>query len=349
MGSFSCLSLWFSLLVNSVGQFAASTHRPRRRFTLSSAVWAALFATGALAQQSYPNRPIRLVVPTAPGDLSDIGARSVANEIGVQMGQQVVVENRPGAGGIIAYETIARATADGYTLAYVTNTLATHPSMHSKLPYDTARDFQAVALNGSSVFLLAVTPALPIQSVKELIEHARANPGKLSFGGSGLGTGAHLSMELFKIITGSNIVHVSYKGIQQAITDVIGGQIHLVCAAAGAILPHVTAGRVRALGVTSLKRLPAAPELPTLDEAGVPGYEVTGWGGYVVPTKAPRNIVLRLNAEINKALSSPSVLKGFDVRGSTPGGGTPEQFAELMRTETEKWGKVIKAAGIKPR
>ncbi len=156
-------------------------------------------------------------------------------------------------------------------------------------------------------------------------------------------------MELFKIITGSNIVHVSYKGIQQAITDVIGGQIHLVCAAAGAILPHVTAGRVRALGVTSLKRLPAAPELPTLDEAGVPGYEVTGWGGYVVPTKAPRNIVLRLNAEINKALSSPSVLKGFDVRGSTPGGGTPEQFAELMRTETEKWGKVIKAAGIKPR
>ena len=132
MGGFSCLSLWFSLLVNSVGQFAASTHRPRRRFTLSSAVWAALFATGALAQQSYPfNRPIRLVVPTAPGDLSDIGARSVANEIGVQMGQQVVVENRPGAGGIIAYETIARATADGYTLAYVTNTLATHPSMHS--------------------------------------------------------------------------------------------------------------------------------------------------------------------------------------------------------------------------
>jgi tripartite-type tricarboxylate transporter receptor subunit TctC len=156
-------------------------------------------------------------------------------------------------------------------------------------------------------------------------------------------------MELFKIMTGSNIVHVSYKGIQQAITDVIGGQIHMVCAGAGAILPHVNAGRVRALGVTSLKRLPAALNVPTLDEAGLTGYEMTGWGGYVVPTKAPRNIVLQLNAEINKALLSPTVLKGFAVRASTPGGGTPEQFAEHIRMETEKWGKVIKAVGIKPQ
>ena len=225
-------------------------------------------------------------MPTASGDLSDIAARSLANEISVQIGQQVVVENRPGAGGIIAYEMIARATPDGYTLGYVTTAFATNPSMHSKLPYS-ATDFQAVALQGSNAFLLAVTPALPIQSVKELIEHARANPGKLSFGSNGLATGAHLSMELFKIMTGSNILHVSYKGIQQAITDVIGGQIHMVCTGAGAILPHVIAGRVRALGVTSLERLPAAPNLPTLDEAGLPGYELTGWGGHVVPTKAP--------------------------------------------------------------
>ena len=287
-------------------------------------------------------------MPTASGDLSDIAARSLANEISVQIGQQVVVENRPGAGGIIAYEMIARATPDGYTLGYVTTAFATNPSMHSKLPYS-ATDFQAVALQGSNAFLLAVTPALPIQSVKELIEHARANPGKLSFGSNGLATGAHLSMELFKIMTGSNILHVSYKGIQQAITDVIGGQIHMVCTGAGAILPHVIAGRVRALGVTSLERLPAAPNLPTLDEAGLPGYELTGWGGHVVPTKVPRSIVLQLNAEINRALLSPPVLKGFAVRASTPGGGTPEQFAEHMRMETEKWGKVIKAAGIKPQ
>jgi tripartite-type tricarboxylate transporter receptor subunit TctC len=352
MGRSSRISSWFSLLLtvpNRVARFAANTHQPRREFILSFAVLAALFATGGLAEQSYPKRPIRLVVPTAPGDLSDLAARSLAYEIGVQMGQQVVVENRPGASGIIALETIARATPDGYTVGYVTNVLATNPSLYSKLPYDSVRDFQAVALNGSNANLLAVTPVLPIQTVKELIEYARANPAKLSFGGIGIGTGAHLSMELFKIMTGSNIVHVSYKGIQQAISDVIGGQIHIVCAGAGAILPHVNAGRVRALGVTSLKRLLAAPNVPTLDEAGVPGYEVTGWGGYVVPAKTPRNIVLRLNTEINKALLSPSVLKGFAVRGSTPGGGTPEQFAEYIRAEKEKWGKVIKTAGIKPQ
>ena len=247
------------LLVNSVGQFAASTHRPRRRFTLSSAVWAALFATGALAQQSYPNRPIRLVVPTAPGDLSDIGACSVANEIGVQMGQQVVVENRPGAGGIIAYETIARATADGYTLAYVTNTLATHPSMHSKLPYDTARDFQAVALNGYER-ISACSDASSADPIGERTDRARqSQPRQVVLRWQRTRDRRTSLNGAIQNYHGLDAVHVSYKGIQQAITDVIGGQIHLVCAAAGAILPHVTAGRVRALGVTSLKRLPAAP------------------------------------------------------------------------------------------
>lgn len=309
-----------------------------------------LLATGiASAQQAYPSRPLRLIVPSAPGGSPDINARELANELSRQMVQQVVVENRPGASGILGYELFARATPDGYTFAYISNFIATNPSLYANLSYNFARDFQPVILYFSGLNILTVSPSLPVRSVKELIEHARANPGKLSFGSSGIGATPHLSMELFKSMTGTAIVHVPYKGTQQAVTDLIGGQIDILCDNMASLLPLVRSGRLRALGVTSLKRSAALPELPTLDEAGIPGFELTGWSGMALPAGAPRDLVLRLNAEINKALASPTVLKGIASRGGTPMGGTPERFAEHVRKETERLGKLIKAIGIKPQ
>jgi tripartite-type tricarboxylate transporter receptor subunit TctC len=277
------------------------------------------------------------------------GNSCLANELGLQLGQQVVVDNRPGANGIIGYEMLARAAPDGYTLGYITFGFATNPNMYSKLPYDNTRDFQPLMLFGSSPQVLAVTPSLPIHSVKELIEQARAKPGVLSFGSSGVGTAQHLAMDLFKVMTDTNMVHVSYKGIQQAITDVIGGQIHVVCDNVSSMLPHVRSGRVRALAVATLKRSPVVPEVPTFDEAGVAGYELTTWAGYALLARAARDLVLRLNAELNKSLQSPSMLKALADRGNAPIGGTPEQFTEHLKRETAKWAGVIKAAGIRPQ
>jgi tripartite-type tricarboxylate transporter receptor subunit TctC len=338
-----------SLLPKRLRRLASSTGKPGGLSTLSVVVCAALFTTDALALQSYPHKPIRIIVAAAAGNASDISARNLAHELGLQLGQQVVVDNRPGASGIIGFEMMARAAPDGYTFGYIPYIFATNPSMHSKLPYDSTRDFQPIILFSSSPSLLVVTPSLPIHSVKDLIEHARAKPGSLSFGSVGIGSSLHLSIELLKIVTDTNIVHVSYKGSQQAITDVIGGEIHMVCDTIPSVLPHVKSGRVRALGITSSKRSTLVPEVPTIDEAGIPGYELTTWGGYASPARTPRNLVWRLNAEINKALSSPSVSKAIAARGSTPIGGTPEQFTEHLRMEIEKWGKVIKAAGIKPQ
>jgi tripartite-type tricarboxylate transporter receptor subunit TctC len=323
-------------------------------FYLNTSSWAAVALIMCVVRQyataqPYPNRPIRTIVPFASGSGPDFSARNLANELSVQLGQHVVVDNRPGASGIIGYEMIARAAPDGYTVGYIPLGFATNPSIYLKLPYDSTKNFQPIILALSSVSLLAVTPSLPIHSVKELIELARAKPGTLSFGSAGIGAGTHLSVELLKVMTNTNIVHVSYKGIPQAITDVIGGQIHLICDSLTSILPHVRSGRVRALGVTSLKRSPVVPEVPTLDEVGIAGYELTTWAGYAFPARTPHDIVLRLNGEINKALLSPSVSKSFAERGATPIGGTPEQFAEHLRREMVKWAGVIKAAGIKPQ
>ena len=309
----------------------------------------AFLAPSVTHSQAYPSRPIRLIVPSAPGGGPDIQARLIANEIGGQMGQQVVVDNRPGATSIIGFDLLAHTAPNGYTLGYMPFTFVTNSSVYSKLPYDSAKDFQPVILQHSSTFLLTVTPSLPIRSVKELIEHARANPGALSFGSTGTGSAQNLAMELLKVQTGTNIVHVSYKGIQQAITDVIGGQIHIVCDNLTSILPQVRSGKLRGLGVTTPKRSPAVPEVPTIAEAGILGYEMTTTGGYAVPAGVPREIVMRLNAEINKALQSPAITEKFAANGATIIGGAPERYAEYLRSETAKWAKVIKAAGIKPQ
>jgi tripartite-type tricarboxylate transporter receptor subunit TctC len=299
--------------------------------------------------QTYPSKPLRLIVPSAPGGSPDINARELANEVSRQMGQQVVVENRPGASGIIGYEMLKSANPDGYTFAYISNFIATNPTLYKKLPYDFFRDFRPIVHYFAGVNVLTVSPSLPVNSVKELVARARANPGKMTFGSSGVGATPHLSMELFKSMTGTSIQHVPYKGTQMAVPDLISGQIDILCDNLASMLPHVRSKRVHALAVTSIKRSAAIPELPTIDEAGVPGFQHGGWSGFALPAGASQDIAMRLNTEINKALKSPTVIKGMAARGGTPVGGTPEQFAEHVRKETERLGKLIKAVGIAPQ
>jgi tripartite-type tricarboxylate transporter receptor subunit TctC len=316
---------------------------------LLAAVGTLLLLPAVICAQPFPSRPIRLIVASAPGGNPDLNSRNLASELSRQLGQQVVVENRPGASGIIGLEALARATPDGYTMGYISNLVATNPSIYAKLTYDFFRDFAPLIHYLSGLNLLTVHPSLPVHSVKELIDHAKANPGKLSYGTSGVGASPHLSMELFKTMTGTSIVHVGYKGSQQAITDLIGGQIDIVCDNMGPLLPQVRAGRLRALGVTALKRSPVLPDLPTFNEAGIPGYELTTWGGFAMPAGVPREIVQRMNAEINKALLSPAVSQALAAASLTPEGGTPERFTEYVRKETEKLGNLIKLIGIKPQ
>ena len=319
-------------------------------FILSAALAAALTSTITIAQatQAYPSKPITLIVPSAPGGQPDIATRLIATELTKQMGRPVVVDNRPGAAGIIGFEAIARAAADGYTFGFAFMTLMTNPYVFAKLPYDTERDFQAVVQSYESAIVLAVTPSLPVRSTKELIALARSNPGKLDYGSLGKGSTYQLFMELFKQMTGTAIVEVPYKGIQQAINDAMVGNVQIVSDTTGSILPHVKAGKLRALGVGTPRRSPALPEVPTIAEAGVPGYEFVPTTGFIVPARVPREIVVRLNAEINEALRSPIVSDRFAVMGLTIVGGTPEAFAQHLRSQAAKFGKIIKAAGIKP-
>jgi tripartite-type tricarboxylate transporter receptor subunit TctC len=308
-------------------------------------VASATFARAADAQ--YPTRPIRLIVPSAAGGLPDIQARLLSSELSKQLGQQVVVENRPGASGVIGFEATARSTPDGYTFGYASFPICTNPAMFAKLPYDALRDFRMVVQQVSALNIVTVTPALPIRSIQDLVDYARANPGKLSFASPGHGSSQHLSIELLKVMTNTNLVHVPYKAIQQAITEQMTGQMHVVADNMGSILPHVKANRVRGLAVTSPKRSPAMPDLPAVAET-IPGFEIMPWSGYVVPRRTPDDVVRKLNAEINKALFSPAVSEKLIAIGSTPVGGTPEQFEAHMRSEMAKWAKVLRAAGIKP-
>jgi len=320
------------------------------RGTASLAAALLLAATAVQAQsQAYPSRPLRLIVASAPGGSPDINSREMSAELVKQMGQQIVVENRPGASGILGLEALAKATPDGYTFGMTSNFVSTNPSLYAKLPYDFFRDFAPVIFYFRGVNVLTVATSSPFKSVKELIEYAKANPGKLTFGSSGVGATPHLSMELFKSMTGTQMVHVPYKGTQMAVTDILGGQINILCDNLASLIPLVQAGRLRALAVTSLKRSAAVPELPTLDESGLPGYELTGWLGVAVPKATPRETVVRLNAEINKALKSPQVLKGMAARGGTPVGGTSEEFSDHVRKEMEKMSKLLKELGVKPQ
>lgn len=309
----------------------------------------ALLAGTAACAQSFPTKPIRLIVPYAPGGSPDITSRLVAHELTRQLGQQVVVDNRVGAGGIIGTELIARAAPDGYTLGYIAFGFATSPSLFTKLPYDTLRDFQHVSLMLKGLNLLAVSPSLPVHSVKDLIAHARAHPGKLSYASTGSGTTNTLSMEMFKSMTGTNLISIPFKAAQQAIGDVSAGRVDVFCDNMPSILPHAKAGRVRGIAVTAAKRTHAAPEIPTMDEAGLPGFELVTWSGYSYQARVPRDIALRMSAEINQALRTSIVQDKFASFGYTATGSTLAEFDEFIRGQIDKWGKVIRTAGIKPQ
>jgi tripartite-type tricarboxylate transporter receptor subunit TctC len=310
------------------------------------AVWATLTVTTAAAAD-YPVRPIRFIVPYGAGSGPDITARLFLADLGKLLEQQIVVDNRAGAGGSIGTEMIVRAPPDGYTIGFGgISALAINPNVLAKLPYDPDKDLVKVVQTYFNPGLLAVTLALPIQSVKDLIDYAKKNPGKMSFGSSGNGTSSHLSGELFNLMTGTQLVHVGYKIPDQGITDTIGGRLPLMFNNMGPMLPHVKAGRIRGLGVTGLKRSPAIPELPAIAET-VPGFEVTVWGGVVVPARVPKLVVARLNAAINKTLDSPALKEKYAAIGYELVGGTPEQFDAFVKKEIAKWADVVKRSGAK--
>jgi tripartite-type tricarboxylate transporter receptor subunit TctC len=300
----------------------------------------------ALAQD-YPVRPIRFIAPNLPGGPTDILARIIAQKLSDSLGQPVVVENRAGAAGNIGTEVAAKSPPDGYTL--LSGNIATfgaNVSLYKRLGFDPVKDFAPVVLVATQPNILVVHPSLPVTSVKELIALARARPGQLNYAGSGIGAVAHLAAELFKNDTATNIVHIAYKSAAPALTDLIAGQTQLMFATALSVQPHLQAKRLRPLAVTTPQRARAFPELPTVAEAGVPGFEATTWHGVLVPAGTPATIVGKLNAEINRLLQLPDVRERLGNLGAEIIGGTPREFAEHIQREIPRWAKVIKAAGI---
>src|SRR4051794_34345289 len=300
------------------------------------------------AAADYPERPIRFVVPQAPGSATDNVARLVAPELARQLGQSVVVDNRPGGALTIGIDAVAKSTPDGYTIGMgPVGALAITRHMVQKLPYDIERDLQPVALVSSGYMLLAASPKAPFTTVRELIAYAKAHPGKLSNASSSNGSPGHVSGELFKSMTGTDIVHVPYKGGAPAIADLIAGNVELMFESTNSIAPHVRAGRVRALAVTGARRAHSLPEVPTMIEAGVAGYEVNAWSGVIAPAGLPRPVLDKLNKAINAAIVAPGTQQRFEQLGSEGGGGTPEEFAELIRRDSAKWADVVRRSGAK--
>jgi tripartite-type tricarboxylate transporter receptor subunit TctC len=307
-----------------------------------------LVLTAGAALADFPDHPVRLIVPQAAGSATDNAARILAAELGPELGQQVIVDNRPGGALTIGLDLVAKSPPDGYTIGMgPIGALAITRHMVSKLPYDIERDFQPIALVTRGHLLLAVSPKLPVKSVAELIAYAKANPGKLSNASSSNGSPGHIGGELFKFMTGTEIVHVPYRGGSLAINDLIAGHVDLMFESLQSIAPFASSGAVRPLGVSGAARSPAFPDLPTIAEAGVPGYLAPTWTGVIAPAGVPRPIVDKLNAAINKALKSQAFLEKFAKIGDEPGGGTPEEFAETIKADSAKWGDVIRRSGAK--
>jgi len=320
----------------------------RRRFALATAAAAALSLAplAAQAQAAFPAKPITIIVPFSAGGTTDILARVVGQYMARDLGQTVVVDNRAGAGGNIGGQAAARAPADGYTLFIGTvGTHAINQSLYKKMPFDPIKDFAPLSRVAMVPNLLVANPSQPFKSVKEMIAYAKANPGKVNFGSAGNGSSIHLSGELFKQMTGVDMQHVPYKGSAPAVSDLIGGQISVMFDNMPSAIPHVKAGKLRALAVTTAKRSPALPDVPTIAEAGVPGYEATSWFGLLAPAGTPAPVVAKLNASILKALADPEVKKKLAEQGAEPHGEKPEQFAAFIESETLKWGKVVKESG----
>jgi len=303
-----------------------------------------LFGSAALAQDAWPNRTIRLMVAFPPGGGVDLAARTLAPKLSEALGQSVVVENRPGAAGNIAMETLSRATPDGYTLLMNSVPIAINPALYKSLPFDTVKDFTPVAMVASAVYVLVVHPSIEATSVQELIALSKRKPG-LTFASSGIGTPPHLAGERFKLVTGTDLVHVPYKGTGPALADLMGGQVQMMFADALGAVPHIQSGKLRALAVASAKRFPGTPNLPTIQEAGVSGFSVSGWTILLAPAGVPKPIVDRINREVVRILPMADVKVKLAGDGSEFGANTPEQAAAFVRSEIEQWSAAVKASG----
>lgn len=297
--------------------------------------------------QVYPTKPIRMIVAVPPGGPADILARLVGPRLTAALGQTVVIDNRPGANGNIAYEMAARATPDGYTFVLVAAGVAINPSLYRDIKYDPLKDFAAITQGIAVPNILVVHPSVAVASVQELVKLAKARPGQFTFASAGNGTSGHLALELFRIMSGAQVIHVPYKGGGPALSKLIGGQVQALFSIALAATPQIKSGKLRALAITSSKRSPVAPGLPTVAESGFPGFEVIGWFGWLAPAATPKEIVARLHGEIVRILNLPEMRERLLGLSADPVGNTPRQFAAYIRSEREKWGKVIQQAGIK--
>jgi tripartite-type tricarboxylate transporter receptor subunit TctC len=306
------------------------------------------FAGTASAADSYPSKPIRLLVGVPPGGANDFVARTIAQQLSTQLGQSVIVENRGGAGGNIAADAVAKSPPDGYTLFLsVIGTMAINPSLYPSLPFDSIRDFATISQLTSMPQVMLVHPSIPAKTLPEFIAYAKSNPGKINFASGGSGTATHLAAEQFKTLAGVDMVHVPYKGNGPATVDLLTGRVAVMFDQIATALPTVRDGRLNALGVSTAKRSPAAPDIPTLSEAGLPGYDVTTWHGLVAPAGTPRPIIDRLHDEVVKALASPQVRERFEGAGIVPVSSTPEQFEAFTQAELLRWRTVVKASGAK--
>jgi tripartite-type tricarboxylate transporter receptor subunit TctC len=305
-------------------------------------------AAPAFAQPAYPTKPIRLIVPFPPGGGNDIVGRIGAPRRGEARGRQVIVDNRGGAGGTIGTELTAKAPADGYTMLINNISLAVNATLYPKLPYDTLKDLAPVTLAGRQPNLLVAHPTFPVKSVRDLVALAKAKPRAVNYGSGGVGTAGHLATELFMMMTGVQLVHIPYKGLGPALTDLMGGHVQLAISTLASALPQVKAGKMRALAVTTARRSSFFPEIPTMSESGVAGYEFSTWYALLVPAGTPRGIVDRLNAECTKALDLPALKEQFSAQGLEPASSTSEELAAYLTSEIAKWAKVVKQSGAKP-
>jgi tripartite-type tricarboxylate transporter receptor subunit TctC len=307
-----------------------------------------MFISDAVPGQTYPTRPIHIVVPSSPGaGVTDIMARLVGQHLSARIGQQIVIDNRPGASGILGSEVVSRAAPDGYTLLVANVSLVVNPFLYPKMPYDPLKDFVPVTMINSAPLLLVVHPSIPAKSVTELIAFAMSHPGQLNYGSGGLGSTPYLAAELFKSLAGIDVVHVPYKGGAPALSDLVGGQLTFMIENMPGTMPYAKAGNLRALAITSPQRTELAPELPTMAEAGVPGYEISGWNGLFAAKGTPPDIVARLHSEVTKILRTPEVRQELATLGAEPVGDTPDEFAAFLRADTARWGKIIQEKGIR--
>ena len=322
------------------------TH-PTSFVTLLCVLCCALAGTPETRAQAYPAKPVRIISPFAAGGGNDALCRIIAPKLTENLKQQVIVDNRPGANGIIGTELAAKAAPDGYTIVLIPSGHVVNASVYKKLPYDSIRDFTTITLAGSSPLLIVVHPSVPARNVRELVALAKARPAQLTYVSAGIGSSGHLAGSLFEVMTGTKLVHIPYKGMGQSVPDLIGGHASLAFGTTLSVVPHVRSGRLRALAVTGARRSPAFPEFPTVAESGVPGYEASLWYGFVGPARLPPEIVQRLNAEIAGVLALPEIRERLASQGVDARFTTPEEFARLLVSDLERWAKVVQRAGVR--